>query len=236
MSVQIRNLSSAVVNDPGFENAIYELFGEYGEVESVQLKRSMTKWGEDLTYAIVEYGDPEMAENSLELLYTKLGGEPIHVFLNDEETIACVNKSDNIIRIMGIPKVKVEDLHSSCEEYGHVLFCTITNNMAFVQFYDAEAAEVAVEELDQTEIGCSRITVTRCTPYRTVFIENLPEVISSTDSLRNFLESFDDKIEISLCEKSTNAVCTFSSDDGARKALEISGAVLNGQELRIYHA
>lgn len=190
-SLFVNDLDPAVT-----ENELFQTFRSAGSVTSVKVVRdNVTR--ESLGRGYVNFMSHGDAVNALENLnYAPLHGKAIRLMWAERDASKRANPEANVY-IKGLPEdASMEELHSSCSEFGNVVSVKISTDgqgksrgFGYVQFASSEEANKCISELNGSTIGEQKLVAEKFKPraqrtansWTNIFFKNCPREWTQAD-------------------------------------------------------
>ncbi|GAU39922.1 hypothetical protein TSUD_05140 [Trifolium subterraneum] len=204
-----------------------------------------------LGYGYVNFTNPQDAARALDVLnFTPLNNKSIRVMYSHRDPSIRKSGTANIF-IKNLDKtIDHKALHDTFSTFGHILSCKIATDgsgqskgYGFVQFENAESAQVAIDKLNGMLINDKQVYVGHFlrkqdrdndlskTKFNNVYVKNLSESFSEDDLKNTFGEYGAITSAVLMRDADGRSKCfgfvNFESPDDAAKAVE----ALNGKKV-----
>jgi len=241
------------------ENFLKMLFGDYGEISSIVLKK---KENYDKCFCFLTFSSANSALKAMnEMNYTKIDGLPLRIMWGDAETKKIKQSGKGNLFISGLDEaIEVSQLHEAFLNFGEVVSCKISltkqpngeyksNGYGYVQFSRQEDADRAIKDLSDASINNRRITIqpyirqhskSPSDVFTNIYIKGFPsECYQTEDDLMKLFSDIGEVQSIKL-QKSLSpgfqdlpyAFCNFYHHEDAIRAIqEFNGKEIKGSKL-----
>ncbi|ONH91680.1 hypothetical protein PRUPE_8G129400 [Prunus persica] len=139
------------------DSQLYDLFNQLGQVVSVRVCRDLST-RRSLGYGYVNYSNPQDAARALDVLnFSPVNGRPIRIMYSHRDPSIRKSGAGNIF-IKNLDKaIDHKALHDTFSAFGNILSCKVATDPSgqskgygFVQFDNDEAAQKAIEKLNES--------------------------------------------------------------------------------------
>jgi len=212
------------LNNDVTEGVLFELFNQVGPVASIRVCRD-TLTRRSLGYAYVNFHSVVDAERALDTLNnTGIKGRPCRIMWSQRDPSIRKSGVGNIFIKNLDPAIGHKELHDTFSAFGNILSCKVATDekggsrgYGFVHFETAEAAESAIQMVNDMMIGTKKVFVGHFRPrkereqeketsWTNVYIKNLDSEVS------------DDKLtEIFSAHGPVSSAVTMRGQDGRPK-------------------
>ncbi|KAH7524900.1 hypothetical protein FEM48_Zijuj06G0168400 [Ziziphus jujuba var. spinosa] len=242
------------------EGQLFDLFNQVAQVVSIRVCRDQAR-RQSLGYAYVNYGNPQDAANSMEILnYTPINGKPIRIMFSHRDPSIRKSGYANIFIKNLDTSLDNKALHDTFAAFGTILSCKVavdknglSKGYGFVQYDNDESAQNAIKQLNGMLINDKQVFVglfirrhersraNGSPKFTNVFVKNLSEATTDED-LKKLFGTFG-TITSAVVARDGNGksrcfgFINFQSSDAAAAAVEkLNGSIIDDKVLYVGRA